>query len=186
MIRLHCTKKLLARLPLDDSGRLRSSLPSHCGENDDDRESRISGWHANLIVLQRRQCVLFVHDATRFPVFVTALKKFDFAQLDERFADGYMNTLLKCGADDALMDQAHAALGPLVCDTACDRSVQGTMNRMAQEIAIQLEYDGLSVVDMLGYRIGAMLADRPCTAKGVKDCIWPARAMADFLRGHGL
>ena len=181
MIRLHCTKKLLTKLPLREDGRLKSKRPSMFGANDDSRVSKLSGWHANLLLLQRRQCVLFVHDATRFPVFVPALKKEDFAVLDDRFIDGFMNTLLKTGADDALMQRAHAALGPLVCDTDCDRSVQGTMNQMSQDIRFSLEYENVSVADITGYRVGAWLADRPCTVKGRKDCIWPDRAMRELL-----
>ncbi|RDH82033.1 MAG: hypothetical protein DIZ78_16495 [endosymbiont of Escarpia spicata] len=147
MIRLHCTKKLLAKLPLREGGRLKNKRPSHYPANEGD-ESPLSGWHANLILLQRRQCVLLVHDATRFPVFIPALKKADFAELDYWFADGFMNALLKTGADDVLMDCAHAALGPLVCDTECDRSVQGTMNRMAQDIEHMLWYEDASVMDL--------------------------------------
>ncbi|ADH85703.1 DUF6933 domain-containing protein [Desulfurivibrio alkaliphilus] len=59
MIRLHCTKKLLVKLPCDADGRLKSRRgvpPSAI----DAGESPLSGWHAKLLLLQRRQCVLFV------------------------------------------------------------------------------------------------------------------------------
>src|SRR5690606_22958391 len=100
----------------------------------DEQPSPLSGWHANLIILQRRNCVLFVHDATRFPVLITGLLKADFAELDSHFCNTYMNTLLKCGANDLQMQTAHNAIMPLVCDTRCDRSVQGTLNRMKGDI----------------------------------------------------
>lgn len=181
MIHLHCTKKLLARLPLDESGRLRSKDPLPWGDGGSSA-SALSGWHANLVLVQRRQCVLFVHDATRFPVFVPALKKADFAELEYWFVDGFMNTLLKCGADDALIDRAQWLLGPLVCDSDCDRSVQGTMNHMGQEVRIQFDYEGVSVAESTGYRASAWLADRPTAVKGVKDYIWPVEAMFGFIR----
>lgn len=79
----------------------------------------LSGWHTNLILLQRRQCVLFVHGATRFPVFVPALKKADFAELDWFFQDGFMNALLKVGAEDKHMKAAEQWLAPLMCDNNC-------------------------------------------------------------------
>lgn len=180
VIQLHCTKKLYEKLPLRDGGRLNRKKPSLYPANDAP-ETLISGWHANLLILQRRQCVLFVHDATRFPVLVPALKKSDFADLDFWFSDGFMNTLLKTGADDALMDRAHSALGPLVCDTICDRSVQGTMNQMAQSIEHMLWYENASILDISPTRTGAWLAERPCTAKGVKGCIWPKQAMHELL-----
>lgn len=185
MIALHCTKKLMDKLPLTDNGHLQPTQIDHHAANDDLRESILSGWHAKLILLQRRQCALFVHDATRFPVFIPALTKPGFASLDNYFCDAFMNTLLKTGADDRLMDLADAALGPLVCDTDCSPSVQGTLNRMGQEVGWHLEYDGIHVAEITGYRLGALLADRPCRVKGLKDAIWPKQAMHQLLIESG-
>ena len=182
MIPLHCTKKLLAKLQLLEDGRLRSRKPTLSVVRDP-ATNPLSCWHANLILLQRRQCVLFVHDATRFPVFVPALKKNDFAELDWFFQDGFMNTLLKVGAEDRHMKVAEKLLAPLVCDNDCNRSVQGTLNQMGQDMGHMLDYDDASVTDLSPYRTSAWLADRPCTMKGVRDCIWPVRAMLELLEG---
>lgn len=179
MIHLHCTKKLLAKLPLYDDGRLRSQQNRPLVAIDN-KANPLSGWHANLIILQRRQCVLFVHDATRFPVFVPALKKADFAELDWHFQDGFMNTLLKVGADDTIMKAAEKHLAPLMCDTTTNRSVQGSINRMAQDIGHLLDFEECSVMDLSPYHTGVWLAERPCSIKG-KDYIWPAREMLELL-----
>jgi len=184
MIRLHCTKKLSAKLPLLDNRRIKSSRPSPYASNDSSEVSALGDWHANLLVLQRRQCVLFVHDATRFAVFVPALQKADFAELDHRFADSFMNTLLKVDADDDMMKRANGLLGPLICDNVCNRSVQGNMNQMAQEIAIMLDRNGISVADITGYSVGAGLAHRPTSGKGIKSAIWPDKAMRELLSTH--
>lgn len=48
MIRLHCTQKLLAKLPLDASGRLQSKVHQAEAANDAS-ESPLSGWHALLV-----------------------------------------------------------------------------------------------------------------------------------------
>ena len=180
MIRLHCTKKLLAKLPLDKDGLLKSRRDWPLRADADD-ESSLSGWHANLILLQRRQCVLFVHDATRFPVFVPALKKDGFADLDWFFQDSFMNTLLKLGADQHHLDAAQKMLAPLVCDNDCNRSVQGTLNQMGQDLGWMLEYEQVSVTDMSPYKTGAWLAERPCTVKGSREPLWPARAIQELL-----
>lgn len=182
MIHLHCTKKLLAKLPLLDDGRLNSKKPILSVVRDP-ATNPLSGWHANLILLQRRQCVLFVHDTTRFPVFVPALKKDDFAELDWFFQDGFMNTLLKVGAKDRHMKAAEKLLTPLICDNDCNRSVQGTLNQMGQDLGFMLEYDQALVTEISPYKTGAWLADRPCTMKGVRDCIWPGRAILELLEG---
>ncbi len=187
MIRLHATQKLFAKLPLDAGGRLKSKRGLRYATNgaaNEAAESPLNGWHANLILLQRRQCVLFVHDATRFPVFVPALKKGDFAELDFWFTDGFMNTLLKLGADEAVMARAHGMLGPLVCDRATDRSVQGTLNQMGQELDHLLAYDDLDVTNLSPYRTAAWLARVPRTVKGVKGGLWPIDAMFKILGGE--
>lgn len=186
MIRLHATQKLLAKLPLEPDGRLKSKRGlrhASDGAAKDAAESLLSGWHANLLLLQRRQCVLMVHDATRFPVFLPALKKDDFAELDYWFVDGFMNTLLKMGADEAVMERAQGMLGPLVCDSATDRSVLGTLNQMGQDLGHRLAYDGSQVTELSPYKTSIWLAQMPRTLKGVKAAHWPIDAMFELLGG---
>lgn len=180
MIRLHTTQKLHAKLPLDATGRLKSKRASAYAANDAG-ESPLSGWHANLLLLQRRQCVLFVHDTTRFPILLPALKKEDFAELDFWFVDGFMNTLLKMEADETVLGRAESMLGPLVCDRETDRSVQGTVNQMGQALEHLLWFENASVMDLSPYRTSVWLANRPCTVKGVKGCVWPIDAMFKLL-----
>lgn len=170
MIRVHSTKKLLAKLPTDERGRLTPGHRDTAAANDSEK-ALLSGWHANLVTLQGQYSVLLVHDSTRFPVFIPCLTKSDFANLDELFVDIFMNTLLKVGATETQMQTAHNALAPLVLDSICDRSVQGTMNQMAQDLEHGLWYDNGSVTDLLPYSTSLRLADRPCTVKGVKDCV---------------
>jgi len=180
MIQLHCTQKLLIKLPLQHDGYLPGKLTEpYIAKND--KPSLLSSWHANLVLLQQRQCALFVHDTTRFLVLVPALKKKDFAELDYWFVDTFMNTLLKTGVNNVIMKNAQAALAPLVCDSDCNRSVQGTLNHMKQDIDYKLYSDVLNISDLSAYQASAWLADRPCSAKGVKGCIWPIRAMHELL-----
>lgn len=181
MIHLHCTRKLLAKLPVDGQGRLPSQRPGLWAANDD-AESPLGHWHGNLLLIQRRQCLLLVHDATRFPVFIPALTKPDFAALECRFTDSFLNALLKAGADEALMQRALASLGPLVCDSVCNRSVQGTLNQMGQDLQHMLDYDGLKVAELTGYRQSAWLADRPCSIRQRRGVVWPVQAMRDLLQ----
>ena len=183
MIKIHATKKLLTKLPVNEQGFLPpdKNAPTQQGNDTEQAETLLSGWHTNLITLQRRNCILFVHDATRFPVFIPCLTKPDFAALDWHFHDVFMNTLIKIGADDAIMNRAGALLQPLRFDTDCNRSVQGTMNQMAGDIEYSLSYRDMKIQDISPYRISAWLADRPCNIKGKKDCVWPIKAMRELL-----
>lgn len=183
MIHLHCTKKLIEKLPVDATGRLQSSNPL-CNAAANDKcikPSPLSGWHAHLVTLQRRNCVLFVHDATRFPALAICLNKPDFADLDWHFQHALMNTLLKLDARQDQLDAAAAALTPLVCDTHCDRSVQGTMNQMKQDLEHMLWYDSTNISDLDPCRTGAWLAHRPCGVNKGKSYVWPDKEMLALL-----
>lgn len=181
MIKLHVTKKLLAKLPIDESGYLLNVKGA--GDEIAKTESPLSGWHANLVLLQRRNCILLVHDTTRFPLFMPCLTKPDFANLDRWFEDALMNTLLKCGANDRQLDAVYRHLAPLQIDTDCSRSVQGTMNQMKGAIENMLWYDGVDIIDLSAARTGVWLAERPCSVKGYKEYIWPPEAMLALLNG---
>ena len=181
MITLHTTKKLLAKLPVDKNGNLPNQSRSPEPDKPSLANNPLSSWHGNLLTLQRRNCILLVHDTTRFAVLITCLKKVDFANLDWWFVDTFMNTLLKCGATNAQMETAHSLLEPLIIDSQCDRSVQGTMNQMKGDLEHVLWYDNSDINDLSAYRLGAWLSDRPCTIKGRKDCIWPIKAMLGLL-----
>lgn len=181
MIQIHATKKLYAKLPLDDQGCIAVKDAFIQPGTSAIANNPLSGWHGNLITLQRRNCVLLVHNATRFPLFMKALVKADFAHFDWHFADTLMNTLLKLGANQQQLDAAAARLAPCQFDTQRDRSVQGTMNRMAGDIEHMLWFDNAKLEDISSYKTGVWLADRPCNVKGVKDFIWPQKAMLELL-----
>jgi len=182
MIQLHVTKKLLAKLPIDKVGNLPSQVSGLelvvAGSN---LENPLSGWHGNLITLQRRNCIVMVHDATRFPVFLLCLTKPDFANLQYWFEDAFMNTLLKAGANDQQMTTATKLLAKLTIDSVCDRSVQGTLNRIKRDVEHMIWYDDVQVVNLSGPKVGAWLASSPCTVKGQKDFIIPNKAMQELL-----
>jgi hypothetical protein len=182
VILLHATRKLFDRLPLNSAGQLSPTPRSQwLFEQPALDINPLSGWHGNLVTLQRRQCVLLVHDATRFPLVLPALSKPDFAELNDRFVGVLMNTLLKCGAEEAQMNAAHNHLRPLQVDTQCNRSAQGTLNQMKFEIECYLA-DGVNIADMTGYRLGAWLADTPRSVKG-QGYLWPNKEMLSLLTG---
>jgi len=89
---IHCTQKLAAKLDNVSRDLLQDSNP-------------LGGWHANLYVINRRQCVMFCHDKTRFVLFIPGLKKNDFDNLDFWFKDLFANTMLKLGYDPELIEK---------------------------------------------------------------------------------
>jgi hypothetical protein len=180
MITLYCTQKLLTKLPVPQ-GLLPEGEALNASLNEKILNNPLSGWHAHLLSLQRRQCVLLVHDQTRFPLLLSCLTKPDFATLDYHFADALMNTLLKLGADEDQMQTAQDLLAPVCIAKAFDRSVQGNMNQMGQEIEHMLQYQNVSINDISTYRTAVWLAQSPRKVKGQKDYLWPEKAMLALL-----
>ena len=171
---LHCTKKLFAKLPNNIHTTTNSVV-------DIGLQSEWLNWHANVITVQRRQCIIAVHDATRYAVFIPCLTKPDFANLKWHFEDVFINSLLKSGLPHELVETATLYLAPLQFDTICNRSVQGTMNQIAQDIDYGLSYTNTEVSDISPYRYSAELSHRPCSIKGLKEYIWPDKEMAQLL-----
>jgi len=168
---IHCTKKLAAKLPRVSSEPLTEN-------------NSLGSWHANLYTIDRRNCVMFCHDKTRFVLFMAGLKKEHFANLDFWFQDLFANTLLKLDYDTDLIEKALALLTPVQFDTECDRSVQGSMRTVRmQELEMAL-YRTADVMELLPYSTSARLNDRPVTVKGMKSgtCLRPVRDMRLWLQ----
>lgn len=185
MIRLHASKKLFEKLPLNEDGMLYLTPNTQSLYQQTALDNNpLSGWHGHLVDFDGYDCVFFVHDETRFSLFLPALTKPDFAELNDLFIDVFMNTLLKCGADDRHMTAAQQYLRPLQVDTQCNRSVQGTLNRMKFEVECMLEDEPVDLAEVAGYSVGAWLSDTPRNIKG-KGMIWPDRAMLELLERGG-
>lgn len=180
MINIHCTKKMFNALSLNELGQLKSKTKnSIIDEISQEGITPLNHWHGHYILIQRSPCLFLLHDATRFPLFIPNIKKSELGNLDYHFNDALMNTLLKLGADNVLMDKAHSMIHRLYFDFDTNRSVQGSMNQMIQELRWHLA--DIEVRDLLGYSINVYFSDRPCSIKGYKDMIFPQRAMMDLL-----
>lgn len=170
---LHCTKKVFAKLPTQ--AKQSQQILSAIG-----MQAQWLNWHANIITIQRRQCLIAVHDVTRFSLFIPCLVKKDWADLNWHFEDAFITTLLKSDIEPELINIATDNLQPLQFDTVCDRSVQGTMNQIAQEVDFGFYHNRSDITDINHYQISADLSERPCNVKGQKDCISHSKQWQNF------
>lgn len=72
---IRCTKKLQTEMGLKNADLVASEYQS----------SVLGGWHANLLLIDRQKCVLFVNDKTLFNFLVPAVTKPEIKQLDVMF-----------------------------------------------------------------------------------------------------
>lgn len=161
---LHCSKKLAGRLADVSAVPLQEDSP-------------LGSWHGHLFTLDRRQCAMFCHDATRFTLFMAGLRKEQFAKLGSIwFRELVAGTLFLSGCADAQISKA--LLGPVRYDTATDRSVQGTMNIAKWDLDACL-HDVSNVMDLDPFAMSHRLNQRPVTIRG--KSLWPDRAMQEVV-----
>jgi len=178
-MKIHCSKDLAEKLRkagwiVDGSYLGMGNQPS----------TDIGDWHAHIFNMQRRQCILFCHDKTRFMLLFPIVTMKELKRLDYWFCDLLGNILMKSKIDPELTEfTVEITAEQIQFDTQSDRSVQGTMNRVIQELKYQLEYDGTRIEDLALYSTSVWLNDRPCKVKGMKvsEFLWPKRAMKDHL-----
>ncbi len=147
---IHCTKKLLIEL-----GALGSKMPP-------EPEGGFFGpWHANLIRIERRKCILFTNDRTLYSFLVPGFKKKDdvhdlfLLNLNSNLAiEGFgQRDILK-----ALDEYREIAIAPTT-----NRSVLGSMNDLVNEVEFLVNRaGGLESAEIL--RVNMMLNRVPMGA----------------------
>ncbi len=162
---IHCTQKLAKKLP--DV----STEPSA-------ETSPLGSWHANLYTIDRRNCLLYCHDTTRYTIFLPGLRKPQFAELGRWFREAFTASLAYMGVADAQVRRAELALGPVSFDTRTDRSVLGSLNEM--KFMLDVKTRGAEDVMLLNpLSISRWLGHQPVRAKGVKGYWMPDDAMTE-------
>lgn len=163
---LHCSQKLATKL----SGV--SPMPL-------EETSPLGSWHGHLFTLDRRQCAMFCHDASRYVLFLPGLRKEHFTELgDKWFRPLYLATLAAMGCSAAQLRKVELALGPMRFDTTTDRSVQGSLRVAKQDLEAWV-YRVPNVMDLDPLAMSCRLNERPVTVYG--KLVWPDRAMLEVV-----
>ena len=161
----HCTKALAAKIPSASPTPLTDANP-------------LGSWHAHLHIIDRRQCVMFCHDTTRFILFESGLKKEQFHNLGQLHKQLYLAVLISLGVSGVSLKKVELAMGPAQFDTVTDRSVLGTMNQSRSDFDYFIaDYNNILEVDTI---IAAKWFNhRPLTARG--KWLWADKAMLELV-----
>jgi len=161
---IHSSQKLAAKLAAISSTPLEETSP-------------LGSWHGHLFTLDRRQYVMFCHDATRYVLFLPGLRKEHFAELGGKwFRPLYVATLAMLGCPDTQIKKMEMALGPMRFDTATDRSVQGSLRVAKLDLEAWL-YGVPNVMDLDPLAMSCRLNERPATIYGKR--VRPEKAMLE-------
>lgn len=169
---IHCTKKLSERLPAVSDASLTETSP-------------LGSWHAHRYTIDRRQCVLFCHDKTRYVLFVAGLRKPQFAQLGQLHRELFQACLAAEGMSERLIKAATLLLGEPRFDRATHASVLSSLRVAKQDLEAWV-YRVPNVLDLDPIEVSVWLNERPVTinkvwghpdrdmARLIKDCANPA------------
>jgi len=102
----------------------------------------LGGWHANLLVINRRKCVLFINDKTLFNFIITGVKKAQFAQLHTLFKDHLQCILATEEIDTATRSQIMQEYQTICFANTNSKSVLGAMNDLAFHYEVHICDDG--------------------------------------------
>lgn len=158
---IHCTQKLLAEIP--------ASLVDPAASGD--------SWHANLLRIDRRKCVLFTHDTTLYSVFVPGLKKLDFTRLDQIFGQRLFKALLWESFPQDQIERMLDACRTIRFTRSNNRSVLGSMNDIRFQIEVHVAHaGGLANVELVD--LHHVLNRSPFSAIAYR---YPVEGLREFL-----
>lgn len=126
---LRCTKKLISELNI--------KIPDSPKDNDD-----IGGWHANLLRIDRRQCVLFIHDKTLYTFLVPGLTKPHFKNFNEVFRQNLFKSLVAESLPQEHIEIFLEDIREIEIAKTNNRSVLGSMNDLTFQLKYQIADDG--------------------------------------------
>jgi len=166
---IRCTQKLLKEIP----NQLVEDLA----------DPAVSGWHANLLRIERRKCVLFTHDETLFSVFIPELKKPDFVHLQDVFGQRLFKAMLWNEFTQTQIEAMLELCREIHFAKSSNRSVLGSMNDMRVQIEWYVERDGgLESVDLM--RLHHDLNRTPYKAVGYQYPVERLRACLEQQIGN--
>jgi hypothetical protein len=98
-------------------------------------------WHANLLRIDRRKCLLFTDSQTLFVFLVPAVLRRDLAELQDLLRSGCADTLRSHGIDPASIPVISSDDHVTIAKTN-DRRVLGSMNDYAFLFKVHIEGEG--------------------------------------------
>jgi hypothetical protein len=160
---LKCTKKLLEEM---------DAQPSSSVAED---EGILGDWYANLLFIERKKCVLFVNEKTRFCFLMPDLKRVHIKNLAVVFRDGLFGALLSEGYPAPMIEHIISEYDTLGYGKATDRTVLGSMTEYAKTYDYWIASEG-----------GLARCDLKAINKKMNDMLMGMGKPKEYIRGSEL
>lgn len=117
--------------------------------------SLLGPWHANLIYIDKKKCVLFTNDKTLFNFLVPDVTRSHIRDLDKLFRSWLECILSEEGFDSELKEKILSEYQEIGYSGATSKSVLGSMN----DLAFHYKYKVLSGGGAHSYQVPAIIRE---------------------------
>lgn len=124
---IRCTQKLLKELKRDLV---------------EEPTSPTESWHANLLLIERRKCVLLTHDETLYSIFMPGLRQPEFKQFPDLVGQRIFKRLLGDGFPQPQIEYMLDQMRVVEFAKTNNRSVLGSMRDIASRIKHSVIVEG--------------------------------------------
>ncbi len=160
---IQCTEKLRKEMGLKNSELVAVQVG----------EPVLSAWHANLVFIDRRKCVVFVNDKTRFNFIVTDVNRAYIRDLKKMFFDNIYPVLAQEGFTERQREKIFCETEGIYYTKTSSKSVLGTMN----ELVFHYEYSILEAGGVHSYRVPAIISRLNHIPISALKLVFPVEAM---------
>jgi hypothetical protein len=160
---IRCTKKLQKEMGL--------SANSLC--NTPPENSFLGPWHANLIYIDRKKCVLFINDRTLFNFIIPDLLRDQIRNLDAFFKSYLQCVLASANFPDWFCAKAQVELETISYGNTNSKSILGSMN----DLAFHYKYYILSEGGVNSPAVPAIIQQLNRIPMGALEKVFPIKAL---------
>ena len=129
---IRCTKKLQKEMGLKNADLIQQ----------EPTPSLLGSWHANLLHIDRRKCILFANDKTLFNLIIPDVNREQIRQLDSLFRNFLQCLLAEEDIDEKIRDKILQEYAEIGYANTNNKSVMGSMNDLAFNYKYQIQAKG--------------------------------------------
>lgn len=145
---IKCTAKLRKEMGLKN--------PASIETQDLPEDPLLGGWHANLLYINRRKCVIFVNDKTLYNFAVINLSRDKIKELDTIFVQHLLLNLFQEGFSEELVKQVAQEYDSIQFAKTDSKSVLGSMNNLAFYYKLYLQENGEHLLPSIVWKLNRM------------------------------
>ncbi len=165
---IRCTAKLRKEMGLKDHELFQDDIPT----------SGLGAWHANLLYINRRKCVLFTNDKTLLNFIAPDVNREEIRSLDRLFI-GYLRPILaEEGISAEACEEIAREYSELRYAKTTDKSILGSMN----DLAFHYKHRIMDAGGLHKPEIPEIIHSLNNMPMGALEYVFPSEALRQHLR----